>query len=156
MATGYRMQAISILGKNVMQPRGLIGLGHDSLANCGPEIAQALRSILPSTPLLAHCTQGKDRTGLLIFLLLSLLSIPVAAITHDYILSEAALLPERASRLEEIHAIGLTDDFAGCPPDWIEKMDEYLKETWGGVEAYCESIGFGNAEQDELRRGLGV
>jgi hypothetical protein len=40
MAFGYRMEAISILGKNVMQPRGLIGLGHDSLDNCGPEIAE--------------------------------------------------------------------------------------------------------------------
>lgn len=40
MAFGYRMEAISILGKNVMQPRGLIGLGYDSIDNCGPEIAQ--------------------------------------------------------------------------------------------------------------------
>lgn len=40
MAFGYRMEAISILGKNVMQPRGLTGLGYDSLDNCGPEIAE--------------------------------------------------------------------------------------------------------------------
>lgn len=42
MAFGYRMEAISILGRNVMQPRGLIGLGYDSLDNCGPEIAEVL------------------------------------------------------------------------------------------------------------------
>src|SRR5271163_2179040 len=40
MAFGYRMKAISILGREVMQPRGLIGLGHDSIDFCGPEIAQ--------------------------------------------------------------------------------------------------------------------
>jgi hypothetical protein len=37
---GYRMQAISILGREVMQPRGLIGLGHDSIDFCRLEIAQ--------------------------------------------------------------------------------------------------------------------
>ena|SRR5271170_170746 len=40
MLLGYRMKAISILGREVMQPRGLIGLGHDSIDFCGPEIAQ--------------------------------------------------------------------------------------------------------------------
>ena len=46
MALGYRMEAISILGRNVMQPRGLVGLGYDSLDNCGPEIAEV--PFLPS------------------------------------------------------------------------------------------------------------
>lgn len=40
MAAGYRMEAISILGREVMQPRGLIGLGYDSIDHCGPEIAE--------------------------------------------------------------------------------------------------------------------
>lgn len=40
MLFGYRVKAISILGREVMQPRGLIGLGHDSIDFCGPEIAQ--------------------------------------------------------------------------------------------------------------------
>jgi protein-tyrosine phosphatase len=40
MLLGYRMKAISILGREVMQPRGLIGLGHDSIDFCGQEIAQ--------------------------------------------------------------------------------------------------------------------
>lgn len=48
MALGYRMEAISILGKNVMQPRGLVGLGYDSLDNCGPEIAEVCQaSVFP-------------------------------------------------------------------------------------------------------------
>lgn len=40
MLIGSRMQAISILGREVMQPRGLIGLGYDSIDHCGREIAQ--------------------------------------------------------------------------------------------------------------------
>jgi hypothetical protein len=42
MLFGYRMQAISILGREVMQPRGLVGLGFDSIDHCGPEIAEVL------------------------------------------------------------------------------------------------------------------
>ncbi len=34
------MEAISILGREVMQPRGLIGLGYDSIDHCGIEIAE--------------------------------------------------------------------------------------------------------------------
>jgi hypothetical protein len=39
MLFGYRMEAISILGREVMKPRGLIGLGYDTIDYCGPEIA---------------------------------------------------------------------------------------------------------------------
>jgi len=52
MAIGRRMEAISILGKNVMQPRGLVGLGYDSIDNCGPEIAQV--TFCPPSPTVAN------------------------------------------------------------------------------------------------------
>lgn len=39
------MEAIGILGREVMQLRGLIGLGHDSIDFCGLEIAQVSTSI---------------------------------------------------------------------------------------------------------------
>lgn len=156
MIFGYRMEAISILGKEVMQPRGLIGLGYDSLDHCGPEIAEALRAFSqPSNlPILAHCTQGKDRTGLIISLILFLLRIPDEAITKDYVMSEKELLPEKEERMKEISSIGLTEDFAGCPSDWIEKMDRYLNEKYGSVEKYCESIGLTKGELEDLRMVL--
>lgn len=39
MGLGYRLEAIGILGRQVLQPRGLIGLGYDTIHHCGPEIA---------------------------------------------------------------------------------------------------------------------
>ncbi|TVY65752.1 hypothetical protein LSUE1_G006314 [Lachnellula suecica] len=156
MASGYRMQAISILGREVMQPRGLVGLGFDSIDHCGPEIAEALREFSnpANHPVLTHCTQGKDRTGLLIAFILLLLEIPVLAIAHDYVMSESELLPERESRLVEIRSIGLTEDFAGCPPGWIEEMRKHLEEKYGGVRAYCRGIGFTEAEEERLIGGF--
>ena len=40
------MEAISILGRNVMNPVGLLGLGYLTLETSGPELAQVH---LPST-----------------------------------------------------------------------------------------------------------
>lgn len=156
MLFGYRMEAISILGREVMQPRGLIGLGYDSLDHCGPEIASALRAFSQpaNLPILAHCTQGKDRTGLIIALILFLLHVPTAAITQDYTLSEGELLPERAARMKEISSIGLTEDFAGCPVDWVGKMEGYIHEKYGGVERYCDGIGLSDDEVRGLRKLL--
>jgi protein-tyrosine phosphatase len=152
MIFGYRMEAISILGREVMQPRGLVGLGFDSIDHCGPEIADALRaySTASNYPILIHCTQGKDRTGLIIALILLLLSVPVPAISHDYCMSEGELEPERESRLVEIQSIGLTEDFAGCPADWIEKMEGHLNEKYGGVRKYCRSIGYSEEDEESL------
>ncbi|KAL2068690.1 hypothetical protein VTL71DRAFT_15028 [Oculimacula yallundae] len=163
MLIGRRMEAISILGREVMQPRGLIGLGHDSLTYCGPEIAQCLLSFLPSPdtrsntniPILIHCTQGKDRTGLIILLLLLILKVPRPAVTHDYVLSEKELESEREQRLKEISSIGLTEEFAGCPGNWVSEMEEFLRERWGGVEGYLRSVSVSEKQEEELRRVLG-
>lgn len=46
MTLGYRIEAISILGREVMLPRGLVGLGFDSIDLCGPEIAEVGSSFL--------------------------------------------------------------------------------------------------------------
>ncbi|KAI9046544.1 hypothetical protein LZ554_009290 [Drepanopeziza brunnea f. sp. 'monogermtubi'] len=156
MLLGYRMQAISILGREVMQPRGLIGLGHDSLDHSGPEIAEAVLAFTNAaqTPILVHCTQGKDRTGLIIALLLLLLEIPLDAITHDYVLSEKELRPEREARVREVASIGLSEEFAACPADWVRGMHAYLRENYGGVRAYLRSVGVSEVQEESLVRGL--
>jgi len=156
MLFGYRMEAISILGREVMQPRGLIGLGYDSIDHCGPEIASALRafSSAENYPILVHCTQGKDRTGLIVALVLLLLDVPIKSISHDYCMSEQALKPERESRLVEIRQIGLTDDFAGCPHDWVERMNEHLQLRYGGVKEYLSTIGIAEGDQEGIVKVL--
>ncbi|KAF7856931.1 hypothetical protein EAF04_009691 [Stromatinia cepivora] len=156
MGLGYRLEAIGIIGRQVLQPRGLIGLSYDTIHHCGPELALLLRTYCsPSNyPILAHCTQGKDRTGLTIALVLFILEIPIEAISHDYLMSEEKLLPERKSRLKEIHEIGLSDDFAGCPADFVEKTYEYLENSYGSVENYLTTIGFTEDERTALVREL--
>ncbi|KFX89858.1 hypothetical protein O988_08463 [Pseudogymnoascus sp. VKM F-3808] len=193
MLFGYRMEAISILGREVMKPRGLIGLGYDTIDYCGVELATALREFAspprypvlvhcrgliglgydtidycgvelatalrefaspPRYPVLVHCTQGKDRTGMVICLLLFLLDVPIEAVIYDYTLSEAGLLPEREERMVEIREIGLTEEFADAPREWIEKIYEYLGEKYGGVREYLEAIGVDEETQAKIIEAL--
>ena len=102
-----------------MKPRGLIGLGQDTLDSAGAEI-RAVFDILSkdeSYPVLIHCTQGKDRTGLIVMLLLLLVNeavgpgnLPVTAIAADYSKSETELRPELEPLMKEITDIGFDEE----------------------------------------------
>ena len=135
MTIGYRIQAISILGREVMAPRGLIGLGKDSLDHCTVELRRILVLLAEKSnyPLLVHCTQGKDRTGLVIILTLLLLDIPRNAISEDYLASERELENEKEERMKEITEIGLGDEFANCPVGFVKAMETHMKEKYGGT-----------------------
>ncbi|KAK4164906.1 protein-tyrosine phosphatase-like protein [Cladorrhinum sp. PSN259] len=160
-----RMQALTLLGQKVMAPRGLLRLGLDTLDQSQPEISASLHSLLPSSsspnnisssplPVLIHCTQGKDRTGLIIILALLILQIPPQAIAHDYRLTDRELLPDRESRLVEISEIGLPDEFANTSEDFVEHVINYLDENYGGLNSYLTKIGFAESHRIKLRETL--
>ncbi|KAI1468460.1 protein-tyrosine phosphatase-like protein [Daldinia caldariorum] len=171
---GYRTQAIAILGREVMQPRGLVGLGIAMLDESGAEIAEALHTLTTppsssspsSLPLLIHCTQGKDRTGLVVLLALAALGVPPDAISHDYLLSRAGGLAakgedkgeaeERLLLEQDIREIGLTPEWADVPDDFVEKILGHLHGKYGGVENYLRGVGFGNDERERLVEVLGA
>lgn len=46
MVMGYRMAAIRVMGRNVMRPKGLVGLSKDSLQFCQSEILQVNLSVV--------------------------------------------------------------------------------------------------------------
>ncbi|RPA93920.1 hypothetical protein L873DRAFT_1941245 [Choiromyces venosus 120613-1] len=82
MIFGFRATAIRIIGEKVVKSKGLAGLSLASLEYCGEEIRSSLEILCDQSayPVLMHCTQGKDRTGLLSILLLLLLKVPIDAI----------------------------------------------------------------------------
>lgn len=157
MALGYRTQGISVLGKELMLPRGLTGLGIDTLDHSGPEVKEFFDVLADerSWPVMVHCTQGKDRTGITILLILLLCGIPIQAITKDYILSEKELEPEKEARMEEIASIGLDESFAGCPPDFCEIVVQHIDAKYGGINNYLRGIGIEDSQQDRIKKFLG-
>ncbi|KAI9880419.1 MAG: hypothetical protein M1830_003459 [Pleopsidium flavum] len=152
MALGRRTEAISILGREVMQPRGLVGLGKDSIDHCWAELNAIFRIVADSSqyPIVVHCTQGKDRTGLVVMLLLLMLDIPFDAIAYDYVASEAELLSEKEARMQEIVEIGLTEEFAWTPPDFVMKVTQHINTQYGGLLSYFQRIGIGNKTQEKI------
>jgi protein-tyrosine phosphatase len=153
MMVGYREDAISILGREVMLKRGLIGLGMDTLDYSTHEIKDIFDVLAndDSYPVMVHCTQGKDRTGLIVLLVLMLCGVDQTAIAHDYMRSEEELEVEKEGRLQEILRIGLSEEFAGCPDAFVNDMTKHLQERYGGVEKYLNSVGVDATAQRSVR-----
>ena len=150
---GWRKEAISVLGTNVMAKRGLSGLAIDTLTHSKLEVKEAF-SILcnpDAYPVVIHCTQGKDRTGLIVLLVLLLRGVPEDAIAKDYRLSERELEPEREEKVAEIRSIGLPDSFADCPAEWTGTVCKYINENFGGIENYLEDCGVTSDQQRTLK-----
>ena len=150
------MEAIAILGREVMAPRGLNGLGKDSLDHSTSELREIFTLLADSTsyPTLIHCTQGKDRTGLVVALLLLLLDVPHGAISADYAASEKELESERESRMEEIRRVGLGEEFAGCPAGFVQEIAQHLQHVYGGVGGYLRRIGVDERTQEKVKRNM--
>lgn len=156
MMSGYRNKAISILGREVMGPRGLIGLGQDTLDHSTKELHRIffLLADRANYPFLIHCTQGKDRTGLVVVLLLLLLDVPIDCILPDYLASERQLESERSSRLIEIKQVGLGEEFAGCPNGFVEGIVHHIDGVYGGLNAYFQKVGIDEATQSRIRGNM--
>ena len=83
-----------------------------------------------------------------------LLDVPIDAVTYDYTLSEEGLLSEKEKRMVEIREIGLTEEFASAPREWIGKMHEHLAEKYGGLREYLEAIGVDGSVQEKITEVL--
>ncbi len=107
-------------------------------------------------PVLFHCFAGKDRTGLVAAMMLSLAGVEPEAIGADYAETDAQL----ASRYEEWLARAAPDrleamrDELRCPPEWMLSALAYVDQRWGGVEAYLGAAGMTPAAIDRLSAKL--
>lgn len=154
MLFGYRLDAIKVLSPH-MEEMGLIGLAKNSVDVCTKEMKQVFEVLADDRnwPVLVHCTQGKDRTGLIVMLILWLVQIEDDIIEKDYLLSEPELAPEKESRMKEIGAIGLSEQFAVCPPGLTKEVHFHIQEKYGSVEKYLlEKVGVSRDTLGNLRR----
>ncbi|OKO93983.1 Tyrosine-protein phosphatase [Penicillium subrubescens] len=154
--TGYRPDAIRLIGETIMQPRGLTGLAQDTLETSIPEFRSIFTTLATDTsyPILIHCTQGKDRTGIIILLALLLAGVRMDAVADDYARSELELVPEFEERMREIRVLGLGEEYTRCPPDYVPDMIGFLERRYGGVRGYLERIGIDAGMQDLIRQKL--
>jgi protein tyrosine/serine phosphatase len=165
-ASGYRSDAVMIVGEQVMSPRGLIGLGQDTLDSSTAEMKEIFELFASGTgpvggekdatyPVLVHCTQGKDRTGLVVLMLLLLTGVVSdEAMIADYVRSEPELVVEVEERMKEIRKLGLSEDYTKCPDGFTTEIRSYLESRYGGVEGYLRYVGIGEEKLDVIREVL--
>ena len=107
--------------------------------------AAAAAAIASGSPALIHCTEGKDRTGLLVAVILSALGTPHAHIVADYHLSDEQK-PGRArgygGRFDEA---GLAYEnyrvLYQSPARAMEVALQHLERRYGGGERYLVEAG---------------
>jgi protein-tyrosine phosphatase len=96
-----------------------------------------------------HCAAGKDRTGMVAAILLSLAGVDHDTIVHNYAISARYLHPTATEGAAQAEAI---DD---SPPEAIEMFLRALDSKYGGARAYLKRIGLSDADLEALTDRLG-
>jgi protein-tyrosine phosphatase len=122
-------------------------------------VVAALRAITDSDgATIVHCAAGKDRTGVIVALALSVAGVPRDRIVADYA-ATADRLPELLARLRASDTY--RDDLASRPDDahrpkpvTMERFLALLDERHGGPAGWLAGHGFGPADAARLRDRL--
>jgi len=140
---------------------GLLGAQYkEMLDDAAPQIIGALEVLTApgSRPAVFHCTAGKDRTGLLSALVLSLLGVPEETVVADYALSGEAMERLRAKLMvkypDSKDTISDIDEVFSANPDNMVELFAYLRERYGSVTGYAVAVGVPDAVVARLREEL--
>jgi protein-tyrosine phosphatase len=105
-----------------------------------------------------HCTAGKDRTGVLSAIVLSLLGVDEPTVVADYALSGAAMLQLRAKLIQKYpegrETIENIDEVFSADPAQMEQLLDHIQEQYGSVGAYVEGLGASPDLVERLRAAL--
>jgi protein-tyrosine phosphatase len=104
-----------------------------------------------------HCEAGKDRTGMVVALLLRLAGVSVADVSADYALSAANVTPVTApwiagAETKEERALRAMIA-GGDAPTMVETLTE-LERRHGNVREYLLAAGVAEADIERVRRRL--
>ncbi|MEM7112945.1 MAG: tyrosine-protein phosphatase [Chloroflexota bacterium] len=113
----------------------------------GPNIAAILKTMAqaarqaPNGTILIHCHAGRDRTGIIMGLLLALVGVAPKTIAQDYAISNTYIQPTFEKPLTE-------------QPEIMLEMLAHLDSQYGGVANYLLQAGMTEQELDQLRSHL--
>lgn len=110
-------------------------------------------------PAVFHCSAGKDRTGVLAALVLSVLGVDDEVVAADYHLSAWAV--ERLVAWLNLTRPDLSEEMSrqpkallSCPPEAMHAFLDALRARFGSVEGYLMGIGVQADTLGGLRQGL--
>jgi protein tyrosine/serine phosphatase len=140
---------------------GLLGNQYlEIVRDAGGQILAALEVLAQpdALPAVFHCTAGKDRTGLLSALVLSLLGVPEETVVADYALSGAAMTRLRAKLIAKYpdgeSLIADSDVLFSADPANMVALFAHLRARYGTVAEYAAQVGVPHDVIDRLRAAL--
>ena len=116
----------------------------------------------PSSPFLVHCTAGKDRTGVVCALALSLAGVEDSAVAEEYALTEIGLstwMPRMVALMMKIPAFEQDEERVrralGSRKEYMLRTLKELRENWGSIDGYFEkALEFAVEDIDKIRQNL--
>ena len=143
------------------QAPGFLGTQYTEMLDLAtPQIVGALTALAApgARPAVFHCTAGKDRTGLLSALVLSLLGVPEETVVADYALSGAAMARLR-EKLKMKYPDGTlfiddSDAIFSADPANMVALFAHLRARYGTVADYAAEIGVPDDVISRLREAL--
>lgn len=115
------------------------------------------------TPLLLHCSAGKDRTGVLAALILLLLGVPRESVLADYLKTgqhhgiarfEADLALQLETVLGQTPAPEMVKVIAGVRGIYLDSAIEEVTARYGSIESYFAGAGVDREQVREFRSRL--
>jgi protein-tyrosine phosphatase len=142
-------------------PRALTDTYRHILDQRQAQVLQVLRVLATpgALPAVVHCTAGKDRTGVIVALLLGLAGVAHETIIADYALTARYLTDGfidgiRQRALQRGYTWEQYAPLVQCPPAFMHDTLHELQVQYGGLEAYIRHIGLNTAEIEHLRSAL--
>lgn len=111
----------------------------------------------PAGTVAVHCHAGKDRTGLVIALALSVAGVPSELIAEDYAFSDECLRQHYADELARIEDPAKRERLRSLQhtrPETMLGVFDHLNGQYGGVEAYLQESGVTPRQLAALRARL--
>lgn len=127
----------------------------------GVELGAAIRTLLEPDrlPLLVHCAAGKDRTGVLIALVLSAIGVSDDDVVDDFSMTEI-LRPNRIDTYAHLFVEAKRDPEIArvlfeSPPESMKALLAHIDNKYGGVLGYLEKYaGIDDLAVRALRKAL--
>jgi protein-tyrosine phosphatase len=157
-----RVAHISLLsGDLAALPLELDAIYRFIIDECGDTIAEAVKVLAgaDAVPALVHCSAGKDRTGIVVALVLAVLGVPDEVIAADYGLSASYLDAGQTPAIGQLQAstglgADLTKPLLSSPPELILEVLARVRQTAGSVNAYLLDRGLTAADLARLSAAL--
>lgn len=110
------------------------------------------------TPLLIHCTAGKDRTGVGAALILLALGVSREDVLQDYVLTgQYYPTPQETADIQDTYShapdmLGNLDILLSSKPEFLQTLFDVIDQEFSDLESYLETqLGLDNHSLAELR-----